>query len=264
MRIALIGDTHGDVRAIEAALAACQCAAPDLVVHCGDFLSTPFTPDPPEETIALLRAEGVRAIIGNGEAYLRDWGTPRYEFDLEQRRARADSPDYFLPLVPEGQAELTPDDLTWLRSLPDELILDGGRPGDVYVCHGMPGNPFSGIWPAHLTSTFDRHITSDIRDVALSRPGPAEADLILCGHAHAPLVLPTQLPNGRMALAVRGTGVRVEGHPPAQWVGFVIVTHRGSTLPLGYADWQVTLDSVPFKPRDPTWVWNQPPRRAKA
>ena len=26
--------------------------SPDLVIHCGDFISTPFSPDPPSETIA--------------------------------------------------------------------------------------------------------------------------------------------------------------------------------------------------------------------
>src|SRR5438552_17079952 len=129
MRLALIGDTHGDVPALEAVMAACRRAAPDLVVHCGDFLSTPFTPDPPEETVSFLRAEGIRAIIGNGEAYLRDWGTPRYEVAMAQRRERADSPDYFLHLVPAGQAELRAEDLAWLRSLPDELMLNCTRPG---------------------------------------------------------------------------------------------------------------------------------------
>jgi predicted phosphodiesterase len=261
MRIALIGDTHGYVPALEAVLAACRQLAPDMIVHCGDFLSTPFTPDPPEETIGLLQAAEVRAIVGNGEAYLRDWGTPRYDLDLAQRRARADSPDYFLPYVPAGQAKLRPTDLAWLRSLPDELVLDGARAGDVYVCHGMPGNPFSGIWPAHLTSTFDAHITPVQRDAALARPGPAGADLILCGHAHAPLVQPTELPNGRMALAVRGSGIRAVGQPAVYWAGYVILTHRGARLPLGFAEWEILLGAVPWEPRDPAWTWDQPPRR---
>ena len=261
MRIALIGDTHGYLPALEEVLRACRALAPDLIVHCGDFLSTPFTPDPPEETIALLQAEGIRAIIGNGEAYLRDWGTPQYEVDLRQRRARADSPDYFLPYVEAGQAELLSENLAWLRELPDELVLDGARPGDVYVCHGMPGNPFSGIWPAHLTSNFDRHITPELRDAALSRPGPAEADLILCGHTHSPFVQPTELPNGRTVLAVRGTGIRFVKNLEKYWVGYVVLTHRGPPLSLGFAEWDILLGAVPWTPRDPTWTWDQPPRR---
>jgi predicted phosphodiesterase len=261
VRIGLIGDTHGYLPALEAVLVVCRLAGCDQIVHCGDFLSTPFTPDPPEETIALLRAERVLAIVGNGEAYLRDWGTPRYEADLALRRERADSPDFWLPFVPAGQAQLRAEDLAWLRELPDELTLDCARPGDVYVCHGMPGNPFSSIWPAHLTSTFDAHITPAKRDTALSRPGLATADLILCGHAHAPFLQPTQLPNGRMVLVVRGNGVFGD-QGDQWWVGYVILTHLGTSLSIGYANWEVTFATVPFVPRDPTWSWNQPPRRA--
>lgn len=40
---------------------------PDLLVHAGDILECPFSPDPPGETIALLRSERVQAIPGNQE-----------------------------------------------------------------------------------------------------------------------------------------------------------------------------------------------------
>lgn len=128
MRIGLIGDTHGSVPALEAALAGCRAALADVVVHCGDFLSTPFSPDPPGETIALLRRAGVRVVLGNGEVYLRDWGTPRWDQTLALRRRRPDSPDHFLPSVPAGQAELGADDLAWLRAQPEGLALDAARP----------------------------------------------------------------------------------------------------------------------------------------
>jgi predicted phosphodiesterase len=260
MRLALIGDTHGYVPALEAALGACRAAAPDLIIHCGDFISTPFSPDPPGETVALLRAAGVRAICGNGEAYLRDWGTERWETTLAQRRARADSPDYFLPYVPAGQAELSACDLTWLRHLPDELTLDGARPGDVYVCHGMPGNPFSTVW--EQDPRYDGHITAEARAAALSRPGPAGADLILCGHTHVPLVQRTALPNGRTALVVRGGGVAdPRGDPDQVWhTGCAILTHVGGPV-RGYSAWEITIRTVPFTPRDPSWTWEQPSRK---
>ena len=106
MRIGLIGDTHGYVPALEVALAACRTAGCDRIVHCGDFLS-PFSPDPPSETIALLRAEEVSVVVGNGEVYLRDWDTPRWDTTLALRRQRPDPPDHFLPYVAAGQAELS-------------------------------------------------------------------------------------------------------------------------------------------------------------
>jgi predicted phosphodiesterase len=249
VRLALIGDTHGYLPALEAVLAACRAAAPDLIIHCGDFISTPFSPDPPGETIALLRSHAVRAICGNGEVYVRDWDTERWEGTLAQRRARADSPDYFLADVPAGQAALSTADLAWLRTVPDELVLDCARPGDVYVCHGMPGNPFSTVWEPH--PVYDGHITAEMRDEALSRPGPAGADLILCGHAHAALVKRTELPNGRTALVVRGGGVEpCPGDDLGAWhTGCAILTHTGGPL-RGYLGWEITIRTLPFVPRN--------------
>lgn len=262
MRIGLIGDTHGYMPALEAALAACRAAACDQIVHCGDFISTPFSPDPPGETIALLRAEGVSVVLGNGEVFLRDWGTPRWDATLAQRRERPDSPDHFLPYVAAGQAELSADDLAWLRAAPEELVLSGGRPDDVYVCHGMPGNVFATIWDTG--PQFTPNFTPEAITAALSRPGVAGADLILCGHVHLPLVQRTELPNGRTALVVRGAGYRRPEDPAREWwVDYVLLTHVGPTS-LGYAAWEISRRLVPFHPRDPLWNWDQPSRHSRA
>ena len=108
MRISLIGDTHGFVPGLKAALEASKRHSPDFIVHCGDFLTSPFSPDPPGETIDLLRSENVQVIYGNNEVYFRDWCTPCWESTVAARRRRPDSPDYFLSLIEQGQAELTP------------------------------------------------------------------------------------------------------------------------------------------------------------
>ena len=205
MHLGLIGDTHGYVPALQATIAACRAARCGLIVHCGDFLTTPFSPDPPGDTIAILQKEGVRCIVGNNERYLTDWGTPRWETTLAMRRARSDqSPDYFLSLVPRGQAELHAADLAWLRAVPDELVLDGPRPRDIYVCHAMPGNPFHGFWLK--SPIYDANVTEEMRLAALSRPELADADLILCGHAPGPYLQGENLPNGRHPLVVRASG----------------------------------------------------------
>ena len=111
MRIGLIGATHGYVPALEASIAGCREAGVDGLVHCGDFLSAPFSPDPPSETIALPRANKVLAIPGNHEVYPRDWGTSGWDAAVAQRRQRPDSPDQFLGLIPAGQAQLSAADL---------------------------------------------------------------------------------------------------------------------------------------------------------
>jgi hypothetical protein len=221
-------------------------------VHCGDFLSTPFSPDPPGETIALLRREGVCCVLGNGERYLTDWGTPRWDATVATRRARSDQPpDDFLPLVPAGQAELRPEDLAWLRSVPDERVLDGARPGDLYVCHGMPGNPFNTLWPR--SPLYDANVTDELRLAALTRPEVSRVDAILCGHAPGPYLQVDALPNGRRPLVVRASGWPDQGD--GVWRTSVALLTAGS------AGWEVLLRPVAFTPRDPTWSWDQPSRR---
>jgi Calcineurin-like phosphoesterase superfamily domain len=251
-RIGLIGDTEGSVPALEAAIEACRAGGADLVVHCGDFLATPFSPDPPSETIAILRREGVRCVLGNGERYLADWETPRWERTLAARRARSDrSPDYFLPLVAAGQAELSAEDLAWLRAVPEELLLDCVRPGDVYVCHGMPGNPFNTLWPR--SPIYDANISDEMRLAALARPELANVDVILCGHAPGPYLQTEELPNARQPLVVRASGWPDQGDGVRR-TSVALIT-------AGPAGWEVVIRPVRFTPRDPTWRWDQPSRR---
>ncbi len=250
VRFCLIGDTHGFVPGLEAGLAACRRHAPDLIVHCGDFLTSPFSPDPPAETIELLRSQNVEVIYGNNEVYLRDWETPRWEATVAERRRRPDSPEYFLSLIEQGQANLSAADLAWLRALPPELSLDGARQGDVYVCHGMPGNPFATTWDTD--PAFTPEFTAEEIDAALSHPAVASADLILCGHTPGPTLLRTALPSGRAALVVRSSG-HLPGEGPGPWYqGICVLTDRGGPLS-GFARWSIEFEWAPFEPRDPNW-----------
>ena len=251
MRIGLIGDTHGYMPALEAAVRGCRDAGVDQIVHCGDFLSTPFSPDPPDETIAFLRAENISAITGNGEIYFSHWNTPMWEATLAQRLRRPDSPAHFLPQVAAGQAALSSDSLGWVRSLPDELVLNCGRQGDVYVCHAMPGDPFSTLWDTdpQYTPTF---APGEIERV-LARPNVAQADLILCGHIPYPLVQRTALPNGRSALVVRGVGWMRGAADGSDWMVDYWVLENTGPVSLGYKAWTLQRQLRPFRPRNPAW-----------
>ena len=260
-RIGLLGDTHGHVPALETSIHGCREAGVDLIVHCGDFINTPFSPDPPDEAIALLRAENVTAIYGNGEVYLRDWGTEAWDATLAKRRRRPDPMAAgFEVNIAAGQALLSADSLAWLRTLPGERTLDCVRPGDVYVCHSMPGDPFSGIWDSSFRSgifhgpnpTYAVEFSDEEIDAALARVGDAE--LILCGHVPSPLVQHTPLPNGRQALVVRGVGW-TEGEPDGSgWtIDFCVLEHVGPSR-LGFRAWEVHRHIREFRPRNPTWT----------
>jgi len=214
MRIGLISDTEGNARALAAALAGIRSHAPDVIVYAGDILDCPFSPEPPAETISQLRADDIRAIPGNRDRYLIDWATPRWNNTLWMRLRRSDPPGPWLEQMAAGQAALSADELSWLRSLPEEFVLTDG----VYVCHGMPGNPWNSFWPAH--PTYDGNLTAAERDASLRLLARADASVVLCGHAPEPAEYHDELPDGRPLHIVRA-GPRSDTE-----VDYAILTHR--------------------------------------
>ena len=187
MRIGLFSDCEGNAAALESILTALQAHAPDLLVCAGDVLCCPSSPDPPAETVALLQ----------GPRRPGDPGEPRpLPAGLGHPALGAHAVDAPPPLRPRGhvledlaaaQARIRPADLAWLRALPEERVLDGGR---VYVCHGMPGNPWNSIWPRH--PVYDGNVSEADREASLrvlARAAAASgrpAEVVLCGHTESP------------------------------------------------------------------------------
>jgi predicted phosphodiesterase len=205
VRIGLFSDCEGNARALEAALAALRRHGPDLLVCAGDILCNPFSPDPPAETVALLRAYGVLAVPGNHDRYLIDWGTPRWPSTVWMRLRRTDPLRFSFADVAAGQALISSEDLAWLRALPEALVLAGGL---VYVCHGMPGNAWNSIWPS--SPVYDANVSARDRAAALdllAASAPA-AELVLCGHAPEPREFCERLPDGRDVRIVRAGAQR--------------------------------------------------------
>jgi putative phosphoesterase len=108
VRIAVLNDVHGNLPALEAALADVEAAGPDLVVVGGDVAAGPF----PREALELLLAldERVRFLRGNCDR----------------------EPDAF------ATARLTSEQLRFLAALPLTLSLDVAGLGPTILCHGSP------------------------------------------------------------------------------------------------------------------------------
>ena len=230
MRIGLLSDCEGNLAALEAAIRALKTQAPDVLVHAGDVLNCPFSPDPPGETVSLLRAENVRTVAGNHDRYLSDWGTTRWPQTLWMRLRRSDPLGAWIDDVPAGQAQIAPADLAWLRALPEEILLTDS----VYVCHGMPGNAWNSIWPRH--PHYDGNVSDLDRDASLQMLARLNVSLALCGHVQQPWEYRDQLPDGR-ALHVVRAGSRSDNR-----VGYAVVTQR----PGG---WEATWGEAEYTPR---------------
>jgi predicted phosphodiesterase len=217
IRVGLISDCEGSVAPLEAALGAMRARGCDVIVHAGDILACPFSPDPPHETIALLQAEAVRAIPGNNDRYLMDWGTPRWTQTLWMRLRRSDPAGAWLNDVAEGQAQVSSADLAWLRRLPEEFLVTDGA----WVCHGMPGNPWNSLWPR--SPDYDANVSDLDRKAALRMLADLNAEVVLCGHVPEPREYHDELSDGRPLHIVRA-GPRDETR-----VGYAMLTRRSGT-----------------------------------
>ena len=147
-RLGLISDIHSDVEALEAVLAKLDDCGCSQVVCAGDAIDFDLPPGT-EETVELLRSRDVVCIRGNHERWILD----------ESRENR-----------------LSRTAVERLRTLPTSWssIIDGIR---FAMHHARPGSDMDGI------------------DESMIDPGEvpgllaeAEADVLIVGHTHAPMV----------------------------------------------------------------------------
>ena len=114
VRIAVISDIHGNLRALEAVQSDLRQRSPDLVVNLGDHLSGPLDA---AGTADVLMAEKYLSILGNHDRELLN--RPVEEMGASDRAARVRIHDRHK---------------LWLQDLPARLELEP----DILLCHGTP------------------------------------------------------------------------------------------------------------------------------
>ncbi|MEX2541593.1 MAG: metallophosphoesterase family protein [Trueperaceae bacterium] len=117
MRLAVISDIHGNLAALEAALADIESLGVDLVVVAGDLVNG--APDS-RACWELIRSRGYSMLRGNHERYLFDLGTPAEAAEWQGERFGA---------VRWAAARFSRAELDEMRDLPD-----CPRPAD---CHDL-------------------------------------------------------------------------------------------------------------------------------
>jgi predicted phosphodiesterase len=136
--VAVISDVHTNVAALTAVLADIEREAPGLVVSCGDLTWG----SQPDETIALMRALGDRALFvrGNGERAVlevhsggRDTESPREQW-VPARHSR--------------------ESVAFVAALPFSLVIDITGLGPVRFCHGSPRGDTEIVTPATPAERF--------------------------------------------------------------------------------------------------------------
>jgi len=168
MKIAALGDIHGNFQALITVLDHVDAWKPDLVLVLGDIINRgPRS----RECYHLIRERsslpGWHVIKGNHEGYVLNFEDP----DFSRQGV-----DYQLRQVIHWTYEsLSREDLNELIQLPDEIKIDLPGIGLVQGCHASTAGDRIGIYP----STPDNRLPGLI---------PEDAALFLVGHTHQPLV----------------------------------------------------------------------------
>ena len=178
MRIAVIADVHGNLRALEAVRADLAKRSPDVVVNLGDNVSGPLQA---AASADLLRNESYIHIRGNHDRQLVD--RPPADMGLSDRAAFG---------------QLNGQQLAWLANLPPAQTLDE----DVLLCHGAPGNDLQYL----LEEVDGDRVRLTSPNVVRDRLGDVRAALILCGHTHIPRVV--SLPGGMWVVNPGSVGLQ--------------------------------------------------------
>jgi predicted phosphodiesterase len=230
MRIAAFGDIHGNIYALRAVLADLKAQSPDAMVVIGDVVyKFPWG----AEVVDLLRSLPHQAIMGNSELYVALWDTSLWPADT-----------WNMPVAHEvvawERAKLGPARLAWLASLPEYASFSGGKVEDLLVVHGVPGNPFLPFLPAPGE---DRSpwVQTGARAAALL--GGADAQVIVCGHSHTPLLRHVTTAHGETLIVNPGplSYRRGRSHDPG-WAGYALLDWSART------GWQVGLHAVRYDP----------------
>ena len=166
MRIAIVSDIHGNLRAFEAALADLRQIAPDLVVHGGDLA---YGGTHPADIIDQVRALGWPGVRGNTDEML--WAPA----SLTDFAAKAPQLGALLALIqdliPPALASIGEERLRWLEGIPAEYVGDGFA-----LVHASPGN----VWSAPMPNASDEELQNTY--------APLGARIAAYGHIHRPYI----------------------------------------------------------------------------
>lgn len=166
LRVALIGDVHGNLPALEAVLADIRRRKLAEIWNIGDFVGYgPF----PDDVVRRLREVNAKSTIGNYDRKALD--VPKLLAKWEKKKK--DPLKIFA--FRWAYEHLSPDSRRYLRKLPFDLrfTVQGRR---ALLVHGSPGSLDEHLTPATPASR--------LKELART----AKADVVVVGHSHQPFV----------------------------------------------------------------------------
>jgi len=181
VRVAAISDIHGNLPALEAALAEIDREGVDDIVVVGDTVHGPW----PAEVLDLLVERGARCVRGNAD------------------REVMERSDRYGPLAQWSADRLGARRLSVAQAWPLTLELSLPGLGTVLVCHSTPLSED----PIYTRITPDAELTSLFESV--------DVDVVVCGHTH--MQYDRTLDSGLRIVNPGSIGAPYEGARGAYW-----------------------------------------------
>jgi predicted phosphodiesterase len=207
LRIALLGDVHGNVAALDAAIAEIGRHKPDVIAVLGDHVLNGPRPAEAVDAIRDLAASGALVISGNTDIAVADGDYAAAfpwldEVPVSHRNAAEWARD-----------QLSEEQLGFLRSLPAErrLAFDGELL--LLACHASPGSQTAGM-PVELDAA-----------TTMQYATRTDARVIGCGHTH---VADLRELGRKLLLNPGSCGYAFDGSPEACWA---LLTASGGAEP---------------------------------
>ncbi len=197
MKVALIGDVHANLPALEVVLDHARAHGAEAIWNIGDFVGYgPF----PNEVIERLRAADAASIAGNYDTAVIKFG----QGAKRQRNAAKALAHRW------AHETLSKENLAYLASLPQDMRfeIEGQR---ILLAHGSPASP-------------DEHLTPDTPQQRLDElAGLAQADIVIVGHSHVPFV---RAANGVWFVNTGSVGRPDDGDPRACYAMMSVTAHK--------------------------------------
>jgi predicted phosphodiesterase len=224
LSIAVLSDIHGNVAALDAAVADIALHRPDRLWVAGDLL---FQGPRPAEVVSRLQElerAGAWVISGNTDIAVADGDfTAAFPWLDEVSASQRDAAEW-------ARDQLTDEQLDWVRRLPAERRL-WSDDALVLLCHASPGSQTAGL-PADLDPS-----------TTVERVTRTEARVICCGHTHVADVREL----GRKLIVNPGScGWAFDGDPGAGWALLTLTEGEAPTAELHRAtyDAQAVAEEV--------------------
>jgi putative phosphoesterase len=160
MRIALIGDIHANLPALESVLEDARAQSVEVIWNIGDFVG--YGPNP-EEVLQRCMREDMPAVIGNYDRKVLNYAV---------KGVKTQNPLKQMAFA-WASAQLSPASRAYLGSLPEQLRLEA-QGWHALLCHASPASK-----KEHLTPQTPDDRLRELAEIA-------SAPLVICGHSHQP------------------------------------------------------------------------------